>query len=108
MARNRTQAPASDAPERFRNVFNQKPRTSDEENAAWVRRIKRWKRKALAGGTVLEEVNAHIEAVLAGVGSHTKDDKGLKLWAFKAHKVLGEEAVIALLKSAVGYKSADL
>ncbi len=63
-----TQAPVVRAP----NALNQKPRTEGEERAAWVRRIRRWKRKALLVlgdkevSAILKEVSALSAADVAG------------------------------------------
>jgi hypothetical protein len=56
-----------DAPLRAANVLGQKPRTETEERAAWVRRARRWKRKATAvlGAEAANEILRTVAALSA-------------------------------------------
>ena len=83
---------------RVRNPFGQIARTVGEEKAAWGRRIRRWKRKAV-GAHGVDEVNETIINILATpADTLSKEDKGLKLWKFKAAASIGEDEANALLK----------
>lgn len=62
------------APVRAPNALGQKPRTEGEERAAWVRRIRRWHRKASAC-LPASEVAAILKMAAGLSASDTASDK---------------------------------
>ena len=62
------------APARTPNPLGQKPRTEGEEKAAWMRRLRRWKRKALLS-VGAEAVASMMKEASALSAADVADDK---------------------------------
>jgi len=95
----KTSTPEASEEQRQRNFLGQKPRTTKEEQDAWGRRVRRQRKALEKEGLTPEACDAHIDAVMGGLGTYTAKDDGLKLWAYKAYTVLGRDGTVAYLNS---------